>query len=483
MRGTGALCLLAWLCGSPLEAQKTPEADAMFQRGSEAAKRRTGEGYRVAAATFDSAAQLAEPRAPMKAALFRVLAAQMYLSLGRTDLAGPRADAAVLVLRRDPKASGAWLPQGLTAAGEARSSLGQPNQALALFREGLDATLKLPASDASDAKRKRQLEGTLRSDIGSTLAELGSLDSAATQLQLALAARADAVDLRGTGYTLNNMGRLQQTLGRPDSARRLFASADAIFAAENDAVGRAIALTNTGFSYERERRPADAVQWHRRALQALGNAGNPIIEAVALNNLGRNYLMLDSLVAARDDMTAGLQAALRVDDRWRAGWNLADLGRVELASGRRDSAIVLLSQGHTALDASDDPIRAAETLLYLGRAYALPGPGQSYPAALDAMAAANQVRQGVGRRVPRDADRVSFAEQDLALTDEWATTTLAWGGQSPDEAARAALAVSEQGRARSLLLLMHGVDSTAPGRNELPTIGQRYLSEIFATAP
>ena len=88
----------------------------MFQRGSEAAKRRTGEGYAVAAATFDRAAQLADRRRRVKAALFRVLAAQMYLSLGRTDLAGPRADAAVLVLRRDPKAGGAWLPQGLTTA-------------------------------------------------------------------------------------------------------------------------------------------------------------------------------------------------------------------------------------------------------------------------------------------------------------------------------------------------------------------------------
>jgi tetratricopeptide (TPR) repeat protein len=332
-------------------------------------------------------------------------------------------------------------------------------------------------------RRKRQLEGTLRSDIGNTLVEIGSLDSAATQLQLALAARADAADRRGTAYTLNNMGRLQQTLGRPDSARRLFSCADDIFTAENDRVGRATALTNTGYSYERERRPADAVQWHRRALQALDGAGNPILEAVALNNLGRNFLLLDSLTAARDDVTAGLKAAQRVDDRWRTGWNLVDLGRIELALGKRDSAIALLSEGHTALAASDDPIREAEALLYLGRAYALPGPGQSFTAALDALAAANQVRQGVGRRVPRDADRVSFAEQDLALTDEWAMTTLAWGGQDPDKSARAALAVAEQGRARSLLLLMHGVDSATPGRNELPTIGQQLLSAIFTASP
>ena len=96
----------------------------------------------------------------------------------------------------------------------------------------------------------------------------------------------------------------------------------------------------------------------------------------------------------------------------------------------------------------------------------------------------NEVRQGVGRRCgTRCLPRVSFAEQDLALTDEVGdddtgvevTAPTRWRVVRPPRQT-GACPFPAPARRRP---------ETAPRRaaTNSPTIGQRDPSEIFATAP
>ncbi|MGH3993767.1 MAG: CHAT domain-containing protein, partial [Pseudonocardiaceae bacterium] len=106
------------------------------------------------------------------------------------------------------------------------------------------------------------------------------------------------------------------------------------------------------------------------------------------------------------------------------------------------------------------------------------GPGQDFAEALARFDTAAAIRSTVGSGTRTDQDRVSFAEQDLGLFEEWVLTWLDRADLPAEQAALAALAAAERGRGRALLDLMRerrtrvapGADLVGEGRMMVETL-------------
>ena len=222
-------------------------------------------------------------------------------------------------------------------------------------------------------------------------------------------------------------------------------------------MGRAIALTNTGSRTNGNGcRPTrcSGIAGHSRPF---GDAGDPIIEdGGGLNNLGRQLPHARLAGGGEGRLTRG---DCRRHYEWTTPGARAGTSPISEESswawGRRDSAIVLLSQGHTALEgASDDPDAGGGALLYLGPA----GPMRSRdrarvtPRRWMPWLQRNQVRQGVGRRsaTRRRGPGVVRGAGPLALTDRVGDDDTGVGRSEPRRGgACRAQPCGKQGRARS----------------------------------
>ena len=98
------------------------------------------------------------------------------------------------------------------------------------------------------------------------------------------------------------------------------------------------------------------------------------MEGITLVNMGRNHLALGNLVAARDDVTTALAIERAIGNDAVAGWALHDLGRIALAQGNGDSAIVLLGESQAVLGRGGDRVRQASALYYRALARLASGP-------------------------------------------------------------------------------------------------------------
>jgi CHAT domain-containing protein/tetratricopeptide (TPR) repeat protein len=381
----------------------------------------------------------------------RAFAAQMYINLGRPDSARPLARRAVELLGRK---GGRAPPAVLTLLGETLQYLGSPDSALALYRRALSSLN--PAGTRGEAR--------LLNDIGSAHHDLGYPDSAGRYLAQALELRRRLGDSLGLAGTLSNLGRVQQTLGRPDSAATLFSAALPLRHRANDFAGLGATLNNLGYSLDLQGRPADALDRYREALEALGAAGNLSTQGLVRINMGRAFLALKQLDSAHAAVVEGLGIKRRVADSTGVSWGLVDLGRVQLARGDRRGATGSLQDARRVLRQIGDRGREGGVLYELGSLARRRGAGADPIGALARFDSAAALRSSVGTGSLLDSDRLSFAEQDLSLFEEWVSGWLGREDLPLEQTGLAALAVAERGRARALLDLMRQRSSAlAPG--------------------
>jgi CHAT domain-containing protein/Tfp pilus assembly protein PilF len=409
-------------------------------------------------------------RQPLTEGTARAFAAQVYINLGRPDSAKPLAREAVELLGQR---GGRGPPGVLTLLGETLQYLGSPDSALVMYRQALPSPETAPT----------RAEARLLNDIGSAYHQLGYLDSADHYLRRALELRGRLQDSVGLAGTLSNLGRLQQTLGRPDSAAALFSTALPSRRRASDFAGLGATLNNLGYSLDLQGRPAEALDRYREALEALRAAGNLSTQGLVRINMGRAYLALGKLDSARAAVDDGLAIKRAVADSTGVSWGLVDLGRVQLAEGNRDDALRSLQDARTVLRLVGDRGREGAVLYQLGSLARRPGPGADPAGALARFDSAAALRSSVGTGSLLDSDRLSFAEQDLLLFEEWVSGWLDRRDVPPEEAALAALAVAERGRARALLDLMRersaplapGADLVREGRDQVEWV-QRTAS-------
>ena len=437
-----------------------------------------GDGHessqRDALAAFLALADSAErSRQSLAEGTARAFAAQVYINLGRPDSARPLARQAVELLgQRGERAP----PTILTLLGEALQYLGSPDSALIMYR-------RAPASSDSAPTRA---DARLLNDIGSAHHQLGYLDSAGWYLGRALDLRARLEDSLGLAGTLSNLGRVQQTLGRPDSAASLFSAALPLRRRAADFAGLGATLNNLGYSLDLQRRSEDALERYREALEALRTAGNLSTQGLVRINMGRAYLALGQLDSARAAVVEGLGIKRTVADSTGVSWGLVDLGRVQLAEGDRSDALRSLQDARSVLRLIGDRGREGGVLYELGSLARRPGAGADPVGALSLFDSAAAIRSSVGSGTLLDSDRLSFAEQDLLLFEEWVSGWLDRKDLPPEQAALAALAVAERGRARALLDLMRerkaglapGADLVREGRDQVEWV-QRDASSAL----
>jgi tetratricopeptide (TPR) repeat protein len=434
-------------------AQQPDGAVALLLKAAEQARDGRAASQRAALALLLDAAELAQrgkQRAVEGYALMN--AAQVYNALGRPDSARPLAQRGLERLPRKGKDASA--PIVLLVLGETLQYLGRPDTALICYRRALPGPRT--AGTREDARALN--------DIGSAFHQLGLLDSAGRYLEQARDLRERLQDTLGLGTTLNNLGRLHQTLGRPDSAAALFSAAIPLRRAAHDLAGLGATLNNLGYSLDLLGKPAEALERYREALDALGEAGNVSIAGLTRINMGRAHLALGRMDSARASVLEGLAVKRSVGDSTGVSWGLVDLGRIERAQGNRGAARQALEDARKLLHANGDRGREGGVLYQLGSLAREPGPGGNAIEALARLDTAAAIRGEVGFSASGDEDRISFAEQDVALFEEW---TLGWLDRSDlptEDAALAALAAAERGRSRALLALMREKrGSSAPG--------------------
>ena len=393
--------------------------------------------------------------------------AYVHNSLGRPDSALVYYSRLIVLLRESHQRAG--LGEALSRVGEVYHGLGQMDSALFHYRNAL-----VLAREAQD----RRTEGRTLSNIGVAFQALGRPDSALGYLNRALVIRQQLGDSVGEGVTLNNLAMVLQLLGRPDSALVYLRHSLLLRRAVKDRAGEGTTLNNIGYSFEQLAQRDSALAYYREALLVLREVGRRWTVGITLANMGRVWLELGRLDSALVYLNEGLGLKREVGDKAGETWALNDLGRVYQSLGQPDTAVRLLNQALALLREVGDRAREGETLYNLAQVFHRSK--RDFRAAVAYYDSASATRAQVGRFAGGDANRLSFAEQDVQLYQNWALAWLAWpngvGGVSAEAGARASLAAAERGRAQALLDLMRGTSrETGPGR-DLATEGGQLLA-------
>ena len=441
-------------------------------------EQQTCDGQRQALAHYAAAADLlSERRASKKARLAKAKvlrnSALLHNSMGRPDLALAQLQRSLALLDGlGDEAYGAFVQNTLA---KVYYGLGDIDAAAAHYREAL-GKMQLLENQEEDA--------LLATNIGVLHHVLGHPDSALHALNRARLLAESSQDTLGLSVALNNIARVFHTLGRPDSSGAYLQRALAYRRRLGDPAGEAILLNNLGYSHSLLGRPDSALHAYRQALKRLEETCNPSVRGMTLINTGRALLNTGHADSALVYLRRGLQASEATGGLNVQSWALSDIGHVYRQTGRPDSALAYFQQALAVLRDLGDRAREGVALYHLGQTHAArrhEGDLSKAVAYFDSAAAA---RASVRSRTGTDANGLSFAEQDVQLFEDWALAALvhseAGGKEATENAALAALAASERGRAQALLSLMQtaqpslrpGADLAEEGRRLLASAGQ-----------
>ncbi len=413
-------------------------ADMLARIGARDSLREATRALTLAAAMYERAGVPAKQRESLSSA------ALAFTNLGMSDSAFEFLSRArrVAEVQRDDAA----LAEVVRRTAQAYYALGRFDTAFVLTEQALMLARRVHATIE---------EGLNLNNLGLLHRELGRLDSSLVALHASYAIRRALNDSVGIGVTLNNLSQTQQSLGRPDSAISYLRSAFAIWEATRDRPRQALALNNIAFNFELLSAPDSADAYYRRAITMLADGGRRSLYGLALANMGRVQLSIGAQDSAYRYLHQGLVIAREVKDRSYEIWPLVDLGRYHRARGNHVAALAYLDSALLLSRAIGAREREGLTLGLIAETNTKYGGEQGLARAVAYYDSAARVRAAVGRTAGADADRLSFAEQDVNLFEGWALAWLARARTEGDErSAFAALAASERGRAQALLDLV-----------------------------
>lgn len=451
-------------------------ADHLVRLGNEAYERGTREGTEESILHFTRAADIYRQQSlTSKEAETLSDIAYLHNRLGRPDSAFFYYRK-LLRLRAQP-GQNEGLGETLMLIGEVFHEQGLADSALFYYRRALPAIRN---------HRDRESEGRTLSNMGGVYHRTGKPDSALRYLTSAIAIRRELHDSLGEGVSLNNLALVHQTLGRPDSAIAYLRQSLVIRRAVKDRAGEGTTLNNIAFSFEHLDRPDSALAYYRQALPLLEESGKRSTTGVALANMGRVYLALGHVDSAVVYLNRGLVIKREVADRLGEGWVLNDLGRVYQVSRKPDRALAYFYRALERLRSAGDREFEGETLFNLAQTYHRRGDGKSnLHAAVAYYDSAATARSSVGSASGGDANRLSFAEQDVLLYEEWALAWLALGAEVGQQSVvKASLAAAERGRAQALLHLIRAgrapLRPSAPGQARPEQVGRLAQPDVGA---
>ncbi len=283
-------------------------------------------------------------------------------------------------------------------------------------------------------------------NLGATQRMLGNLDEALQKFAAALALQRKLDNAHGEGRSLLRIGETYYGLGELELAREYLLQALPIAVGANDGRSQEAAHRNLGNVAFLERDYEGALEEHRRALEVAASVSDrahlAILIAKDLVALGR------AAEAAQVAAEAQAFASETGSDVLRAG-ALGAAGRARLAAG--DAAGAAASLGDAAELFEGLGLRAEHADALHGLSLAARAAGRTEQA-IERGAAALREIEGLRARVADPELRASFA---AARRDYYeAQIDLLMTSEPRAEHTRAALAVSEGGRARMIADLL-----------------------------
>jgi len=338
----------------------------------------------------------------------------------------------------------------------------------------------------------RREEARVLNNLGGLYDLMGEPDAALADYQQALTLRRALGDRPLEAQTLTNVAVIHRTLGDWQAALDDYDQARAILAPLHEPDKKAALLNNVGFLYNAVGEPRRALALFEEALQLERAVGDRQGEVIARNNLGLTWRAAGDLDRALDQQRQALAQADALDDSW-----LLAVTRLRLAETRMErgdpAALADIAATLEPLDQAGDRRLEAEALHLEGRALGRAGrPEEALGPLRQALARRQALHDRAGsaatldelaaleRRLGRRDEARAHAEAAIAAVEDLrnglaslslrasflATRQRAYlllvdllmDRHLAEPAAgfdRAALAVSERARARSLLDLLH----------------------------
>jgi CHAT domain-containing protein/tetratricopeptide (TPR) repeat protein len=357
---------------------------------------------------------------------------------------------------------------------------GNPAVALACYEEV--RALFREAGDSSQEPR-------MLNNLGGVYDLLGEPDAALESYGQALALRHALGDRGGEAQTLNNIAMIHQVLGDWQEALRIYARLREILPSPGDPLQESSWLNNVAFTYLSLGEPERALSFLEEALTLRRQSGARREELITLNNLGDARRQLGEPEKALDFYQQALKLALAQEDPWQEATTRLRLGEIRLEMGNPAAALREIDPALRALGQKGLRFEELQALQLQARALVLAGRSQeALPVMRDVLARRKALGDRAGEaetlRTLAAAERSlgaveeaqSHAEAAVARVEELRTGFVTLSLRAAFLASRrraysllidllmdrhaadpggghdrAALAVSEQARARSLL--------------------------------
>ncbi len=246
---------------------------------------------------------------------------------------------------------------------------------------------------------------------------LGDPDAALSHYEQALALRRQLGDRAGEAQTLNNIATVHGAVGEWQEALRVYGQARELLAPLGDRLQEAALLNNIGFAYASVGEPQRALVSFEAALELRRLTGNLRGEVITLNNLGRAWRSLGDLEKALAHHRAAAERATALGDARQEAISRLRLSEVHLDRGDTAAALAEAGSALAHFAASGDRRNEAAALHLQGRGHALAGrPGQAVSLLEQALARRQALRDRGGEAETLHA--LATAERALGLAEE-----------------------------------------------------------------
>ncbi|MFN7948530.1 MAG: tetratricopeptide repeat protein [Blastocatellia bacterium] len=331
----------------------------------------------------------------------------------------------------------------LNNLGTVYALLGQPQQRLEVLKQALP--LVRTAGD-------RVTEAVLLSNLGNAAHNLSDFQQALDYFAQALPLLQAAGEQRFVAITLNNIGAAYRNLGEATKALEYYQQALPLLRADGDKVNEAVTLDNIGVLYRSLDDAPKALEYFNQALSLRRATGNKRGEAVTLDNLGSTWRMMGDASKAAEYHQQALELFQSIGERYKAAITLDNLGVAYRELGKSGQALDSHRQALQLLKETGDRLaeaRALRNIAHLEREAGKLAEAQNHIE--EAISRIEFVRAGVRNQETRSSFFATVADFYEFRTDLLMQRHQAEPNAGHDQAA---LAASEQARARSLIELL-----------------------------
>jgi CHAT domain-containing protein len=347
--------------------------------------------------------------------------------------------------------------------------LAEPHKALDYYNQALSMFQTL--GDSAE-------QGNTLNNIAVIYANLGDRQKALEDYGKALPLIQKAGNVRREAITLDNIGGIYTVLGEPQRALDYHTRALELRRAVKDPRSEARSLQLIGYAHAAMGNTAMALEYYNQSLAMHRTVGDKSSEATTLNRIALVYTLLGEPQRSLEYNQQALQLVRALGDRKQEAYTLAGIGQAYTFSGQPDKSLEYCRQAITLAQAVED--RSGQAIALQLLAHAERDTGNLVEARKHIEAAVSRI-SAMRADISSQLFRTSYLAKEQGGYEFYIDLLMRMHRLNPSEGHdRAALAVSEQARARTLLEVLtesrvdirQGVDPALIGR-------ERNLSQLL----